>query len=149
MASPPIFRLNFSPCHTYSIPTDPTHTFIASTDYGVLLEQLRPCASKWEAIAAGLRFTKDEIDNIKADHSKMAGGPESYLGDVIGKWLHWAPGDARGSEDRATLEAMRRAVNKAGFGDVAGKLTLKKQDGNARLQAQSACSDETSSPKGK
>jgi hypothetical protein len=34
---------------------------------------------------------------------------------VIEKWSHWAPRDARGSEDYATLEALRTTVNKAGF----------------------------------
>ena len=71
-----------------------------------------------------MRFTRDEINAIKAHPANVAGGPESCLGDMIGKWLHWAPGDARGSKGRATLEALKRAVDKAGYGDVAEKLSL-------------------------
>jgi hypothetical protein len=42
---------------------------------------------------------------------------------MIGDWLEWAPGDARGSEDYATLEHLQIAVSEAGFGVVASKLT--------------------------
>lgn len=47
---------------------------------------------------------------------------------MLGQWQHWAPGDARGSKDRATLETLKRAVDKAGFGDVAEKLTLSEKN---------------------
>ena len=51
-------------------------------------------------------------------------GPEGCLGEVLSTWTHWAAGDARGSEDRATLEALKRAVDVAGFPDIANSLTL-------------------------
>ncbi len=38
--------------------------------------------------------------------------------------MRWDAGDARGSKDRATLEALKTAVSKAGFGKVANELTL-------------------------
>ena len=93
-------------------------------DFGVLCEQLQPCASKWETIASGLRFTNDEINTIRADPIKAANAPQSYLGAVLDEWFHWAPGDARGSKDKPTLEALRTAVSKAGYGNIAAKLTL-------------------------
>ena len=116
-------------------------------DYGILLEQLHLCAAEWETIAAGLRYTNDEIKNIKADPTNIARAPRSYLEDIIGKWLHWAPGDARGSKDGATLEALKRAVSQAGFGNIAENLTLSErshpQDGmpNNHPQAQSSNSN--------
>ena len=34
---------------------------------------------------------------------------------MIDRWSHWAPSDARKSKDYATLEALRNAVDKAGY----------------------------------
>ena len=42
--------------------------------------------------------------------------PNSCLEDMIGHWLQWAPGDARGSKNHATLEQLQQAVDVAGFG---------------------------------
>ena len=75
-------------------------------------------------IATHLQFKSYEIDGIRADPMKMMQGPAACLGEVLSTWMHWAPGDARGSEDYATLEALKTAVDKAGFGDVAKKLNL-------------------------
>ena len=88
------------------------------------MEQLSPCKAQWETIAENLHFHSDEIDGIKANLAIMFGGPKGCLREVLSQWLQWAPGDARGSEDRATLEALKRAVDRAGFGIVANKLTL-------------------------
>ena len=41
---------------------------------------------------------------------------------MLSSWLQWAPGDARGSTDYATMEALRRAVNRAGLGVTAQEL---------------------------
>ena len=92
--------------------------------YGFLHEQLCPCADKWEKIAIGLRFKADEIRRIKCDPMNIAGGSEACLGAVLADWLQWIPGDARGSKKKATLEALKTAVSKAGFGVIAKKLTL-------------------------
>ena len=88
------------------------------------MEQLDPCKAAWEKIAESLGFKEFEIAGIKADLTKVMGGPEACLREVITKWLQWAPGDARGSSDYATLEALKSAVSKAGFGKAAAKLTL-------------------------
>ena len=54
----------------------------------------------------------------------IAEGTSSYMDAVISEWLNWGPGDERGSEDVATLEALREALRRANFGKVAGTLTL-------------------------
>ena len=92
--------------------------------YGRLCEQLQPCAAKWEDIAKFLGFKDYEIANIKADPTKLIGAPGSYMDEVISQWSHWAPGDARGSRDYATLEQLKVAVDKAGFHDIAAELRL-------------------------
>ena len=92
--------------------------------YGTLYEQLCPCADKWEMIAIGLRFTGDEIRSIKHDLMNITGGPRACLGAILTDWMQWFPGDTRGSKDRATLEALKTAVSKAGFGVKAKDLTL-------------------------
>ena len=99
-------------------------TLIKSYHYGRLCEQLRPCAAKWQNIAQSLGFEANEIENIKADPTKLINPPGSYMDCIIDKWSHWAPSDARGSNDYATLEALRDAVNKAGFSDIAPNLTI-------------------------
>ena len=102
-----------------------SRTVVQSHHYGTLCEQLRQCAASWKKVAEGLRFHKYEISNIAADPMKIAeGAPESYMDAVISGWLDWGPGDVRGSEDVATLEALRVAVIRAGFVKVAGTLTL-------------------------
>lgn len=99
-------------------------TVVKPHHYGTLHEQLTPCADRWEKIAIGLRFTSDEIRNIKYSLMNVADGPTACLGAVLADWIQWAPGDARGSIDRATLEALKTAISKAGFGVIANELTL-------------------------
>ena len=43
---------------------------------------------------------------------------------MLEEWFQWAPGDARGSQDFATLESLKDAVSKAGFGSTAHKLEI-------------------------
>ena len=105
-------------------PTNPTRTLVDDHDYGFLHEQLQSCAAKWELIATGLRFKSSEIRSIKCDPLNITGGPIVCLGAVLAEWMQWSPGDARGSRDRATLEALKKAVSYAGYGVVAEELTL-------------------------
>lgn len=37
------------------------------------------------------------------------------LHEMISQWHHWTPGDTRGSSEYATIEAMKEAVDVAGF----------------------------------
>ena len=101
-----------------------TNTLVEPRHYGILVEQLAPCSPQWDRIAGGLRFQRDEIENIKASPSFIIDAPMSWLREVISQWITWTPGDARGSKDRPTLEALKRAVDKAGFGMVASTLSL-------------------------
>ena len=101
-----------------------TRTLIQNDHYGLLMEQLGSCHAKWETIATGLRFHSHEIDTIKVHPMFIAGGPEACLREVLNQWLHWVEGDARGSKDVATLEALKTAVYNAGFPKVANSLTI-------------------------
>ena len=100
------------------------HTIVTSHHHGILLEQLHDCKHKWPQIAEGLRFKGTEIDAIRSDPIKMIEGQAACLSAVLSQWTHWAAGDARGSRDRATLEALKRAVDVAGFPLIANALTL-------------------------
>ncbi len=95
--------------------------------YSFLCEQLSKCADKWEDIAIGLRFKADEIRNIKHDPMNVNGGHKACLGTILYDWMQWIPGDARGSKERATLEALKTSVSKAGCGVVADELTLSEE----------------------
>ena len=50
------------------------------------------------------------------------GDPASYLSAMLSAWQQWAPGDARGSRDYATMEALSGAVDRAGLGLTAQEL---------------------------
>ena len=89
-------------------------------DIGILYEQLRSHSTKWESIGVGLRFTASEIFVIKA----APGAPYSYLRAMLSIWQQWAPGDARGSKNYATLESLKTAVSKAGLERAAEELHL-------------------------
>jgi hypothetical protein len=67
-----------------------------------------------------LQFKHDEILNIEANPRNAE--PTTCMDKVIGDWLEWAPGDARGSEDYATLERLQIAVDEAGYGVTALEL---------------------------
>jgi hypothetical protein len=99
-----------------------TGTRLIATHYGRLCEKIKPCASHWKFIAASLSFTYNEIINIEANPRNVQSN--SFLNDVIGVWLNWAPGDGRGSKDYATLEHLQTAVSKAGCGLIASELTM-------------------------
>ena len=100
------------------------YTLVESRHYGILCQQLRPCAAKWREIAQGLRFHPGEIDNIQADPMKMMGAPVSYMDAVLKVWMEKGPGDDRGSTDVATLEELVLAVRRANCGRIAQDLTL-------------------------
>ena len=44
----------------------------------------------------------------------FVGAPESYLADMISRWMNWAPGYARGSEDYAKLEHLKSVIHRMG-----------------------------------
>lgn len=92
--------------------------------FGHLCCQLKPCAAKWEDIAKALCFEIGEIANIRANPLKLMNAPGSFMDGVIEEWLRWAPNDARGSKSYPTLEALRAAVDKAGYSSIAFSLTL-------------------------
>ena len=51
-------------------------------------------------------------------------GVSGYLNEMLSMWYQWAPGDGRGSEDFATLGALKSAVSQAGLGRAATELTI-------------------------
>ena len=96
-----------------------------SHHYVTLLEQLASFkVEQWEKLAEGLKFHSFEIEGIKANLMLMMRGPMGCLGEVISQWIKWSPGDARGSQDRPTLEALKRAIELAGYPDAASNLSL-------------------------
>ena len=91
-----------------------------------LLEQLSRCAAKWREIGTNLGFKQGELDNIECipAHSVSTNAPNRNLCEMQTQWLEWAPGDARGSEDIATLEGLKRALFKLNLGRTAEGLHL-------------------------
>lgn len=64
-------------------------------------------------------FSQGEIEIIQGNFTIATQGPPGFLRKMLGDYLHWAPGDARGSKDFATLESLKDAVSGAGFGTEA------------------------------
>ena len=75
---------------------------------------LQPYASQWEVIGLGLGFTSWELSTIKANPINVINAPLSYLFAMLSSWIEWAPGDARGSKDYATHQALRIVMEKIG-----------------------------------
>ena len=112
-----LISIMFFPCVAQRTLVEPHH-------YGILCQQLRPCAAKWGEIAQGLRFHAGEIANIQADPMKLIGAPVSYMDAVLSVWMEKGPGDDRGSTDVATLEELVLALSRANCGRIAHTLTL-------------------------
>ena len=105
-------------------PSDTNLTRCDSTNHVILLTQLNIHAAKWREIGTHLGFLQGEMDNIQSSPMNLAGAPLSYLNAMLALWLEWAPGDARGSTQYATLEALKRAISEAGLGSTADSLKL-------------------------
>ena len=91
-------------------------TRLDTSDHPTLLSQLYEHAAKWKDIGTYLRFSQGELENIQANPKLyLEGPPKSYLNCMLSEWLQWAPGDARGSAQFATLQALRSAMNKVGL----------------------------------
>ena len=89
-----------------------------------LLQRLREHASKWRDIGTNLGFRPGELDNIQAAPKDLMGAPQSWLSAMLAEWLEWAPGDERGSDQYATLKALKEAVSKTTLGTTAESLTI-------------------------
>lgn len=87
-----------------------------------LLVKLSDTSLKWREIGASLGFRLSELDNIQAKSSMWFGVPNSYLNNMLSQWLHWAPGDRRGSMGYATREALRYVLRSAGFFELSEDL---------------------------
>ena len=88
-----------------------------------LYEQLLKHGDKWSTIASHLGFRQHELRIIQAKPLLLNDAPESWLRTMLSEWLEWAPGDSRGSGDFATLNGLKKALNKAGLRETA--LSLK------------------------
>ena len=93
------------------------HTFTS------LYEQISKHSDKWSTIASHLGFRQRELRIIQARPLLLSDAPESWLREILAEWLEWAPGDSRGSRDFATLNGLKKALNKAGLRERA--LSLK------------------------
>ena len=89
-----------------------------------ILSQLNEHASKWREIGTYLGFRQGELNLIESKPLLLQGAPGSWLRELLAKWVQWAPGDARGSTEYASLSALKRAVDGAGLGRTASELTL-------------------------
>ena len=89
-----------------------------------LLGQLKLHAAKWREIGTNLGFQQGELDIIQSKPMLLMQAPLSHLNDMLSAWFQWAPGDGRGSEDFATLGALKSAMSQTGLGRAATELTI-------------------------
>ena len=97
-------------------------TRLTDQHHRVLVEQLSQHAAKWREIGTELKFSQGEMKNIESNVNLSARSPESWLGEILSRWLQIAPGDARNSTNFATLEALKRALSQANLGVAAHDL---------------------------
>ena len=88
----------------------PDSTRLGEGHHTELLSQLNVYASKWRPIGTYLGFSQEELELIHSNPRLVKQVPQSYLEEVLCRWYQWAPGDRRGSEDFATLKALRYEV---------------------------------------
>jgi hypothetical protein len=69
-----------------------------------------------------LGFLPRELRLIETSPAHFMGAPGSWFSAMLEAWLEWKPGDARGSTERASLESLKKAVDKAGLGVTASEL---------------------------
>ena len=113
----------FDPTKATISTTQPTesNTKLEKHHHTQLFGQLSEYAFKWTEIGIHLGFLNNELKNIEAKPSLHH---EGFLREMLSEWLEWAPGDQRGSKQYATLEALKRAVSRAGLGATAKHLTV-------------------------
>ena len=98
---------------------------LSEHDLSALYEKLSPFSYKWKEIATHLGFISSELSNIEANPMHLLSEPpKSYLSAMLSSWLQWAPGDARGSVNYATVSSLRTAMDKAGLGSAARDLKI-------------------------
>ena len=73
---------------------------------------LIPYADQWRAIGGALGFFPNELNIIGSNPMLLMQGPSGYLGEMLTRWLQWAPGDGRRSRNFATFEDLRDAILK-------------------------------------
>ena len=97
-----------------------------NSDYIAIYSVLEFYAAKWRDIGKALGFSKGEISKIQSD-PKIKQTPQSFLGELLTRWLQWAPGDERGSrafpmkEDLHTALMEINLISVADLFKVAGK----------------------------
>ena len=94
-----------------------------SRHHAILYDQLKSHASQWRDIGTYLGFMEGELSTIQGAPKHYDTAPESWLRAMLSKWLV-APSPQQGSDHCATLEALKDAVSKAGFGSTAESLTI-------------------------
>ena len=82
------------------------------------------CSPKWRTIGIQLGFRPDELDSIKVKASPGILPPNCFFHQMLAEWLHWSPGDLRGSTGLPTLEDLKSALVRAGFGVIAATLDI-------------------------
>lgn len=97
-------------------------TRLFEKDFTRIHEKLDKCSSKWRKIGEYLGFLPSELSNIEAAPNLFYSAPSSYMSRMLSDWLQWAPDDARGSSDYATMNALRTAVSKADLEHIAEEL---------------------------
>ena len=97
---------------------------LTDSHLSLILDQLKHHASYWREIGIYLGFSPGELDVIQGRPLLFTRAPKSWLEAMLVDWLQWCPGDARRSTQYATLSALKKAVDKAGFGRTASELEI-------------------------
>ena len=92
---------------------------LTEPDMTALLNKLDRHAHQWRDITMHLGFQQTELNNIVARPLLLACAPQSWQRATLYKWLQWAPNDSQGSSSFATLQTLKDALNKSGFGATA------------------------------
>ena len=90
--------------------------------FNYLFCQLEEYATSWGEIGIYLGFSPGHLDSIHYDNRLSREGPKRCLSELLCQLLEWAPGDHRGHQQYATLEALICAVKRTGLEKTAESL---------------------------
>ena len=86
--------------------------------------------SKWRDLGTALGFSEKELENILVEQPLVQ---QDHLHLLLRQWLHWYPGDERGSTSFATYTQLKTALINAGLGAVARDLPSYERIAQERL----------------
>lgn len=81
---------------------------LSETDITKLFKMIHKSSSKWRSIGIELEFDHSELEIIEHTPSLLTTAPQSFLNEVLNKWVQWPTKDH--PDTKPTLRALCTAL---------------------------------------